>query len=78
MAIFTITEIEEQLAAYKQALLRLAVAQSTEIDTAGFRRKVTRAELPEIRNTVEWLERQKELIAGATGINRINVARVRR
>lgn len=78
MAIFTLTEIEEQLTAYKQALLALSKAQSHELDTAGFRRKVTRADLPEIRRALEWLERQKELVAGVTGINRINVARVRR
>ena len=77
MAIFTLTEIDEQLAAYKQALLALASGQSHELDTASFRRKVTRADLPDITKTIEWLNQQREVVVGVTGIGRINLARVR-
>ncbi len=78
MAIFTLTELDEQLGAYKAALLKLATAQSTSIDTGGFRRTVTRAELPEIRETIEWLNQERNQLDGKTGLSRINVMRVRR
>ena len=78
MAIFTLTEIDEQLSAYKAGLLKLATAQSTEIDVAGFHRKVTRADLPELRKTIEWLGAERASLDNSTGVSRINVMRVRR
>lgn len=55
MAIFTPSEIAEQMAAYKAALTACASGKSYSISGRTF----TRNDLPEIRNTLEWLEGQK-------------------
>ena len=83
MAIFTITEIDEQIAAYKAALLALATSQSYEIDVAGFTRRLIKADLPEIRKTLTFLKTERADLESAAaspgaGVSRINVMRVRR
>jgi len=79
MAIFTITECDEVLAACKQAIIKVLAGQSHELETAGFRRKVTRADLPDIEGTIKTFKAYRdEADTGSTGSNRINVARVRR
>ncbi len=60
MSIFTLTEIEEQLAAYKAALKAVSKGQEYWIDGE----KLTRAELSEIRNTLDWLGKEKSRLTG--------------
>lgn len=55
MSIFTIAELDEQIAAYKAALKAVAVNQ--EYSIGG--RRFSRADLPEIRNTLEWLDAER-------------------
>lgn len=59
MAIFTIAELDEQIAAYKAALKAVAVNQ--EYSIGG--RRFTRADLGEIRSTLEWLDAQRSMLA---------------
>jgi len=58
-SLFTTAELDTQITAYKAALLALASAQSYAIDTGATRRTVTRADLPEIRNTLRFLQGEK-------------------
>ena len=67
MAIFTQEELTEQITAYKAALKALAAAQSYTVSTAGTSRTYTRADLPEIRNTLEWLQREQRKLNGTAG-----------
>lgn len=57
--LFTEAEIAAQIAAYKAALTALASAREYTIDSGGIRRTVSRADLPEIRATLEWLQTQR-------------------
>lgn len=77
MAIFTSAELETHIAAYKAALLALPTAQSYTIDSGGSRHAVTKADLPELRNHLEWLQRQKNALdtTGASGGPQILVGR---
>jgi hypothetical protein len=63
MAIFTAQELDEQIAAYKQALLALAVSQSYKL--AG--REYVRADLPEIRETLQFLDQERSKLTGGAG-----------
>lgn len=64
MPIFTAAELEEQIAAYKDGLKALASFQTVEI--AGD--KYTRAQIPEIRKTLEWLQSQKDALDAPSGL----------
>lgn len=63
MAIFTLQELDEQITAYKQALLALSVSQSYRM--AG--REYVRADLPEIRKTLQFLDLEKSKLTGGSG-----------
>lgn len=63
MAIFTLPELDAQVAAWKKALLACAANQSYEIEG----RILTRADLPEIRNTLDWLDGERRKTAGQSG-----------
>jgi len=63
MAIFTSEELTEQITAWKAALLAVSASQSYSISN----RTLTKADLPEIRNTLTFLEKQKDATAGRTG-----------
>jgi hypothetical protein len=65
MAIFTLTEIEEQLTSWKTALLAVSAGQS--YSTADGRR-LTRADVPEIRKTLEWLEKERSSLLAGNGV----------
>ncbi len=73
MTIFTIDEINAQLEGWKKALT--AVSTGQEYSVAG--RKLTRADLPEIRKTLEWLNREKDKIekGGSAVVRQGRVAR---
>jgi hypothetical protein len=75
MTIFTLPEIETQMAAYKAALMALSVNKEYTVDG----KTITRSDLPEIRKTLDWLHIQKQELLSATGtkmqINRAYVGR---
>jgi len=56
-SIWTLPELDEQLAAWKAALLALSTSQSYEIGG----RKLTRADLPEVRRTLDYLAKERAL-----------------
>ncbi len=74
MAIFTAAEIVEQKTAWKKALAAVSTGQTY---TVG-KRQFTRADLPEIRRTLEWLDEQASLTAAAAAGPLIVQGRVRR
>ncbi len=63
MAIFTAQELDEQISAYKQALLALAVSQSYKMSG----REYVRADLPEIRKTLQFLDLERSKLTGGSG-----------
>ena len=65
--LFTTAELDTQIIAYKKALLALASAQSYVIDSGSGRRTVTRADLPEIRSTLAFLQREKTITSIGAG-----------
>jgi len=75
MAIFTLTEIETQMTAYKAALQAVSLNKEYTVDGQSF----TRSDLPEIRKTLEWLDTQKQALLSVSGtrmqINRAYVGR---
>ena len=58
MSVFTLQEIEEQITAFKRALMAISTGQEYSIGN----RRMTRADLPEIRNTLDWLAAEKRKI----------------
>lgn len=73
MAIFTADELTEQITAWKAALLAVANAQSYSM--AG--RQLTKADLPEIRSTLRFLNDELNTASGHTGPH-ITAGRVKR
>lgn len=59
MGIFTSTELDEQIAAYKAALLAVSKGKSLRTSSGGHERTWTSEDLPEIRNTLTWLAQEK-------------------
>lgn len=64
-SIWTIEELDAQIAAWKTALLNLSKSQEYTITTEGGSRRLTRADLPEVRNTLHFLQAEKAGLAGA-------------
>jgi len=61
-SVWTLNELDEQIAAYKAALLALSTSQSYRTGT----RELTRADLPDIRATLEYLGQEKNrLVSGS-------------
>jgi len=60
---FTAAEITEQLAAYKAALKAVATGQ----EYAVHGKRLTRADLRHIRETITWLNRERQSIEGRKG-----------
>jgi len=75
--LFTSTELDQQISAYKQALIALASAQSYTINHGSGQRTVTKADLPEIRRTLEWLQTERVKLTTGSG-PQIVAGRVRR
>jgi len=67
MAIFTLAEIESQFTTWKAALLACAGGQSFRISNGVTDRTYTRADLPEIRKTLEWLEGERQKLTIGSG-----------
>jgi len=63
MAIFTLPELDAQMTAWKAALFACAKNQSYEIEG----RTLTRADLPEIRKTLSWLDDERRTLLGQSG-----------
>lgn len=57
--LFTAAELDAQIAVYKAALTALATAAEYTMDFGGQRQTVRKADLPEIRKTLEWLQGQR-------------------
>jgi hypothetical protein len=74
MSIWSTTELNEQITAYKSALLAIASGQDY-TDASG--RRLTHADLPEIRRTLAFLEREQNKLAGTSGPQFVS-GRVRR
>lgn len=66
--LFTDAELDTQIAAYKTALTALAKAQSYTLEFGATRQQLTRADLPEIRQTLTWLQEQRAATAGVAGL----------
>jgi hypothetical protein len=68
--LFTTAELDSQIAAFKAALMAISMGQAYRLTTGGSERQVTKADLPEIRKTLEWLqgERVKLSIGGGPQI----------
>ena len=65
MSVFTLPEIEDQIAEYKSALKACAGGQSVRMATpGGTDRTWTSADLPEIRATLDWLGKEKSSLLG--------------
>jgi hypothetical protein len=62
MAIFTLTEIDEQMTYYKAALKAVSMGQSFRQSTGISDKTWTGADLPEIRRTLSWLEEERKKI----------------
>lgn len=73
MTLFTEQEIDEQITAYKQALTALAVSQSYKIGG----REYVRADLPEIRETLKFLDLERKKVLACSGPKFV-IGRVRR
>ena len=76
MSVFSsVSEIQAQIEAYKAALMAISVNKEYTINGMTY----TRAELPEIRKTLEWLDSEKKALLSSTGtklqINRAYVGR---
>jgi len=74
MAIFTAGEIAEQKTAWKAALLAASTGKSYTIG----RRTLDRADLPEIRRMLEWLDEQEAAETAAASGPLFVSGRVRR
>lgn len=72
-AIFTVEEVDTQIEAYKAALL--ALSRSKQYTIAG--RTVTREDLPEIRETLSWLQTEKDKVTNNIGVGRTYARPVR-
>jgi hypothetical protein len=70
--IFTAAELDEQIAAWKQALLALATHQEYWLGT----RRIRRADLPEVRQTLRDLAEQKAALTGQSGCRRVHTTPV--
>jgi len=62
MAIFTSSELSEQISAWKQALLSLASGQEYQMGN----RRLRRSDLPEVRSTLKFLEEERQNLSGTT------------
>lgn len=61
-SIWTLAELDEQIAAFKAALLALSTSQSYRQSDG---RELTRADLPEIRDTLDYLAKERaRLVSG--------------
>jgi len=63
MAILTLQELNDHIAAFKQALLALAVNQSYKLGNREF----VRADIQEIRKTLEYLDRKRNKLVSGSG-----------
>ena len=70
---FTAAELAEQIAAYKAALKAIATGQ----EYAVHGKRLTRADLAQVRETLSWLNAERQSLTRGTG-PRVIVGRPRR
>lgn len=56
----SLTELEEDIADYRAAFKKVSKGQDVWIDG----QRMTRADLPEIRKTLDWLDKEKSRLLG--------------
>jgi hypothetical protein len=75
MAIFTLAEIENQITAYKDALLAISTGKEYAIGGKSMKRE----DLSEIRKTLEWLDGERQQLLSSSGTRmQVNIGMVRR
>lgn len=67
MAIFTLTEIDQQMALWKTALSTVSLGQSYRMNTGTTDKTLTMADLPEIRTTLRFLENERRGLVKGKG-----------
>lgn len=74
MSIFTLSEVNAQIDAYKGAMMALATAREYTLNGKVVRRE----DLSQIRTQLEWLSQEKSTLESTSGHIAINVGVVRR
>ena len=69
--IWTTEELDQQIKAFKDALIALSTSQEYMVNG----KRLVRADLPEIRNTLDYLGREKAKLSMTGGPFVINAAR---
>lgn len=59
--IWTIEELDQQIKAFKDALIALSTSQEYMVNG----KRLVRADLPEIRNTLDYLAKEKSKLTGS-------------
>ncbi len=72
--IFTLPEIEEQITDFKHALTAVSTSQEYRING----KHLTRADLPQIRKTLEWLDNERSKLKNTSSHSTILAGRVNR
>lgn len=67
MAIFTLAEIETQIAGYKAALLAVSGGKSYRMASGTADRTWTSEDISEIRKTLEWLDGERQKLTIGSG-----------
>lgn len=67
MAIFSLTEIDQQMTLWKTALSTVSLGQSYRMNTGTTDKTLTMADLPEIRNTLRFLENERRGLVKSKG-----------
>ena len=65
-SLFTTEELDQQLTAWKQALLNVSSGQTVRINNGVSDRLLTMADLPEIRKTLSFLQQEKAALIGTS------------
>lgn len=63
MAIWTIEELDADITTWKAALRAVATGQEYDIG----KRRLKRADLPEIRKTLKWLDEERDTLLAGCG-----------
>lgn len=64
MAIYTLAELDLEIAAYKKGLTALASAEMYKFESGGSSRTLQRSKMAEYRDHLAWLEGQRATLVG--------------
>lgn len=65
--LFTSSEIDTQIAAYKAAMLDVAGGKRVKFAGGGTERDITSEDLPELRKQLEWLQGERVKLSIGSG-----------